>query len=139
MTEDEQIELKVRRILASEIEQHRSFLQSQFKFLTWGIGVLLASGAIIFSYLFGKSIDDSKEQLVSTIDSKVVDYRIVESFKERLEQFIEIAVTGAVEAEGTKNRINVLVNESTTRYVQETAEELDRKLSFLVADEVAKA
>ncbi len=71
MTEEQELELKVRRILATEVEQHRSFLQTQFKYLTWGIGVLLASGALVFTFLFGKSIDETKEQLIFSIDSLV--------------------------------------------------------------------
>lgn len=138
MIEDEQLELKVRRILASEVEQHRNFLQTQFKYLTWTIGVLLTAGAIIFSYLFGKSIDESKEQLVSTIDSKVVDYRIVESFKDRLEEFIGIAVNNAVDAESTKQKVDELVNQKATKYVLEAEEGIDRKITALVEDVVAK-
>lgn len=139
MTEDEELELKVRRILSAEVEQHRSFLQTQFKYLTWGIGVIIAAGAIIFTYLFGKSIDESKEQLVSTIDSKVVDYRIVESFQNRLQEFIEIAVQNAVEADSTQKKIDAVVDASTDKYIRGVSEEIDKRLSTLVAEEVAGA
>lgn len=73
MEDKEQIELEVRRLLAEEIETHRNFLQSQFKNMTWGLGILFAVGAAIFVYLFGKSVDDSTQKLVSTVDSKVIE------------------------------------------------------------------
>jgi hypothetical protein len=49
MNEKEELELEVRRILASEVEGHRTFLQTQFRNLTWAIGILFTVGAIIFT------------------------------------------------------------------------------------------
>lgn len=138
MTEEEKLELKVRQILSAEVENHRNFLQSQFKYLTWGLGVLLASGTIVFTYLFGKSIDESKEQLVTTIDSKVVEYRIVDSFKKALEQHIQIAVTNAVEDEKTIQKVDDLVGQTANKYVNSVSSDIEERLSNLVASEVAK-
>lgn len=138
MVEEEKLELKVRQILSAEVENHRTFLQSQFKYLTWGLGILLAFGAIVFTYLFGKSIDESKEQLITTIDSKLVEYRIVDSFKRALEQHIQIAVTNAVENKDTIQKVDNLVGETANKYVISVAADIEDKLSNLVTNEVAK-
>lgn len=132
------VELQVRRILAEEVEQHRNFLQSQFKYLTWGIGVLLASGALIFTFLFGKSIDDSKDQLISTIDSKVVEYRIVQSFKNSLEEHIKIAVMNAAESQDTITKIDDIIGQTTDQYVKVVSDRIEKQLRDLIKNEVER-
>ncbi|MCG8424475.1 MAG: hypothetical protein MJE77_41815 [Proteobacteria bacterium] len=136
MEKNEELELEVRRILATEVESHRAFLQSQFRNLTWGIGILFTVGAIIFTFLFGKSIDESKEQLVSTIDAKVVDYRIVESFKKRLDEFIKIAVDSAVNDEKTRKKIDEQLDLSTKNAVSRAANDIDHKLATAMTERV---
>lgn len=88
----EKLELEVRRILASEVEGYRKYLQSQFRTLTWGVGTLFTVGAILLYFFLGNKFDDSKEQLISTVDSKMIDYRIVEAFRRRLNEVIEITL-----------------------------------------------
>ncbi len=136
--DEKDIELQVRRLISEEVEQYRTFLQSQFKYLTWGIGVLLAAGALIFTYLFGKSIDESKEQLISTIDAKVVEYRLVQSFKNSLEEHIKIAVTNAVESKDTLQTVDNLVGETTNQYMAKVADSIEMQLTELIKNEVAR-
>ncbi len=138
MENKEELELEVRRILASEVEGHRSFLQSQFRNLTWGIGILFTVGAIIFSFLFGRSIDESREHLISTIDTKVVDYRIVESFKKKLEEFISIAVERAIDEEKTKEKIAVYIAAATKKAVEQAKKEAEDSLKESIEDTLTK-
>jgi hypothetical protein len=139
MNEKEELELEVRRILASEVEGHRTFLQAQFRNLTWAIGILFTVGAIIFTFLFGKSIDESKDQLISTIDAKVVDYRIVESFKKKLEEYINIAVDKAVVDDATKKKIDTQISESTKSAVAKVETDIEDKLISTVTQEVSRS
>ncbi|EOY4907151.1 hypothetical protein ACP54H_000296 [Vibrio alginolyticus] len=136
--EDKEIELQVRRVLSAEVVEHRKFLQDQFKHLTWGIGVLLAFGAVVFAFLFGKSISDTKEQLITTIDAKVIEYRIVESFKKTLKEQIDINVSDAVESEETIKTIDQLVGSITNKYVKDVSEQIEIQLKELVRNEVEK-
>ncbi len=138
MTDKEELELEVRRILASEVEGHRTFLQSQFRNLTWGVGILFTVGAIIFTFLLGKSIAESKATLVSTIDTKVVDYRIVESFKNRLEEFINIAVEKAVIDDKTKLKIATEIDSTTKEAVAKVEADVEDKLIKTVTNQVSK-
>ncbi|MEE9339611.1 MAG: hypothetical protein V3U87_16170 [Methylococcaceae bacterium] len=138
MTDEQELELSVRRILAEEVNKHREFLQIQFKYLVWSIGIMLAAGAIVFTYLFGDSIETTKVRLIEQIDTKVVEYRIVESLKKRLDAFTESAVDEAVNSVKTKDQINLLVKTKTDEYVRASSEKTEQKLSQLVTSQVVK-
>jgi hypothetical protein len=139
MNDKEELELEVRRILANEVEGHRNFLQSQFRNLTWGLGILFTVASIIFVFIFGKSIDESKATLISTIDSKVVDYRIVESFKDKLNEFINIAVEGAVDDDNTTKKINLKVNELAKNSLLSVTTDIENKLLATVNEQIIKS
>jgi len=68
----------------------------------------------------------------------VVDYRIVEAFQKRLQEFIGIAVTNAIEDEGTIDKVDKLVNETTAKYVQSAKENINQQIIDVVGKEVEK-
>lgn len=118
MEDLEKLELEVRRILASEVEGYRNHLQFQFRTLTWGVGIILTIGAILLYFFLGSEFKESKEQLVRTVDSKMIDYRIVETFTSRLEEVIDITLSN----ERTRKIVDGKVDESAKAAI-------DRKLS----------
>lgn len=136
MDDKEKLELEIRRVLAQEVEQHRSFLQANFKMVTWGVGVLFVAGSVIFGFLLGKSFNDSQETLISTIDAKVLDYRIVESFQKRLDTLIDSSVTKAIEAEDTKNAISAQVQVSTNATIEDLTNNINKRITEAVNQKV---
>lgn len=105
MDQDKELELSVRRILSEEIAEHRQFLQTQFKQLTWAIAVLFLVASGVFVYMLGKSINDSKEQLVREVDGKVVEYRINEDLKKRVNEYVVTSIEKAVSSKETQSII----------------------------------
>lgn len=104
-TLESKIELEVRRILAAEelqvrkaisndLREFSGLLQAQFRTLTWGLGVLFLAGGGIVTFLFGKSYAASQERIVREVDQKVIEYRIVESYRKILEDQINTIVQG---------------------------------------------
>ena len=116
-------ELEIRKNIAEEISGHRAFLQGQFKTITWGIGILFAAAGAIFIFLFGKSYESSREQLIQEVDSKVIEYRIVDLYKDRLEAQVELIVDGEETRskieENIKNAVSVYVTENVDSIVEE--------------------
>ena len=136
MENKEKLELEVRRILSSEAEGYRIFLQSQFRYLIWGIGILFLAGAAIFAYFFGDSIEKSKEQLISTIDARVIDYRIVESFKKRLKESIDIAVNNAVDHKETRKNIDNKVEESANAAYNDAINKIENTIIKTIENKI---
>ena len=106
-------ELEVRKNIADEIASYRNFLQSQFRTITWGVGILFAVAGIVFVFLFGKSYESANSQIVQEVDSKVIEYRIVEAYKERLEAQVSIIL----ESDKTKSSIEQSVENSVSSVV----------------------
>ena len=90
------VELEVRRVLSEEMQQHRDFLQTQFKNITWGVGVVFIVAVSAFFFLFGRSLEKTEEKIIREVDQKVIEYRIVEAYKKRLEAQINTFVEGEV-------------------------------------------
>jgi hypothetical protein len=139
MESEKEIELAVRKMVAQEIGGHRQFLQTQFKHMTWGIGIIFASAAIAFTFILGKSITESKDKLVQEVDSKVVEYRINESLKRRVSEFVSIAVENAVNSPEIRQQINSLVGTQTDDFVKSVSGDIQDQLAELVKSEVKAA
>ena len=84
MDSGQELELEVRRLLSSEVQEHREFLQSQIKYVSWGAGILLTLTIALLGYYFGKSLPETKAQLLAAIDAKVIDYRILQTVEREI-------------------------------------------------------
>lgn len=128
------IELEVRRVLATqEIELRklwseeaigfREFLQRQFRYITFGVSTFALVGAALFVWFFSDSVERTHKQLEATIDAKIIEYRIVESLKEKVDQFVEIAAgsdkTSELIAEEVKKSATVIVNDLAKDQIRE--------------------
>ena len=99
------IELEVRRVLATqeverrqsiiaELNSHRNYLQSQIK---WLGGIVTAIFLIIIGavYFFtGRSYDDIKDKIGQEVESKVIEFRIVDVYEQKLNTRFNAIVTG---------------------------------------------
>lgn len=138
------IELEVRRVLATqEIELRklwsteatgfREFLQRQFRYITLGVSTLALVGAGLFVWFFSDSVKSAQEQLIVTVDEKIMDYRILESFQKKLDHLAVIAagndqtrkqITKVVEREAT-DIVNKLANEEIEKQVDRALREVE--------------
>ena len=128
------IELEVRRVLATqEIELRklwsaeaagfREFLQRQFRYITFGVSAFALVGAGLFVWFFSDSVERTQKQLEATVDAKVIEYRIVESLKNRVSQFVEIAASN----EKTRQKIHEEIKNIATIIVDDIAEDKIRE------------
>lgn len=151
LTEDEKarIELEVRRILSSEevkIRQtlsneaagYRDFLQKQFKQVTVGITALAAVGVGLFVWFFSDSVSKTQSQLEATIDAKIIDYRIVESFRERVNEIVQIAAnsdrTSDIISDQVNEQANIVVNEIADQVIRDAVQSELAKVEGLDVD-----
>lgn len=132
MEDQEKLELEVRRILASEVEGYRNHLQSQFRTLTWGVGLLLTVGAVLLYFFLGSKFNDSTEQLIRTVDRKMIDYRIVENFRDRLNEEIELMLKN----EKTQKIIDGKVDESAKAAIDRKISEVERIIQEEVPQDI---
>lgn len=151
-----QIELAVRRLLSSEdtalrkvwadeAKTYREFLQSQFRWITIGVSSLAAVGVALFVWFFsdsvsqtqiqiGKVLADAKETMLMTIDSKVIDYRILQDLKSRVESMVKIEVGNQAE-KTTKDIIQPKVTQLAIAIVDEIA---NKKIDEAIAIQIKK-
>ena len=133
MSQEKEVELAVRKAIAQEIITHREFLQSQFKHTIWVIGLVIASGAVIFTFLFGRTIDKTKEELTAQIENTVIEYRIAEDLKSRVNEYVNTAVRNNVSSDETQKKINDSVQAKLdTKFAELTNMVDDRTKSLAV-------
>ena len=91
----ESIELEVRRFLAThepenrkliveELNSHRSYLQTQLRNIGWVITAIFAIVVAAAAFLFGKTSDEIVKKIDRVVESKVIEYRIVDIYKQKL-------------------------------------------------------
>lgn len=135
MDQDKEVELMVRKVVAQEIGTHREFLQSQFKHIIWVIGIVIGSGAIIFTFIFGRTIDSTKEDVTKQIQSSIVEYRIATELKEKVNEMADAAALNAVEkvleTDETQTKINKSVRDQFDNKVADLSVKLDTKVANL--------
>ncbi len=142
--DDEQrkeVELQVRRYLASEAGSHREFVEKQthvhndfldrqFKRVIWGIGVLGATATAIFIWYMGKSLDGAEKRLGIEVDRKVLEYSVDEGLRKHVNNLTEGIVTG----EDFARRIDSIILERSSKLVPE---EVDRAVADQLSEQVA--
>ena len=97
--------------------------QNQFRTLTWGIGVLFVVAGTIFIFLFGKSFDSAKDQIIQEVDSKVIEYRIVQTYKSRLEDQVQLIIDSGFTQSKIENNVKNSVSEFVEKNIGEIIEE----------------
>ena len=121
------IELEVRRVLATqEIELRklwsaeaagfREFLQRQFRYITIGVSTFALVGSGLFVWFFSDNVKHS-------IDAKIVEYRIVDSLRNKVAEYVQIAAG----SDQTRAQITEVVRKEATDIVNQLANEEIKK------------
>ncbi|WP_028862584.1 hypothetical protein [Psychromonas aquimarina] len=111
----DQVELEVRRVLASEETKYRDFLQSHFKQLTWAVGIIFTAAGIVFSFLFGNSMDKLEKRMDSLVDAKMLEYSIDKKVRNELISKIQ----DSVQQQATSPEIVKTIKELVTKVSEE--------------------
>lgn len=98
---DEYIRTKVSEALFKDASDHRQFMESTFKQITWAIGILIIVVAAAGTWLFGKSVESASRE-------KVQQFMKETSVPELLRKEIEAAFSQ--EKEGIPKRAEEEVN-----------------------------
>jgi hypothetical protein len=108
-------ELEIRRQVESEIarygteaQAYRSHLETVFRNVLYGMGILGALAAILFTYFFSKTSSDIANQAKAQIDERVLDYKVKEEVRERLKVVIEQETTAPAVIDTIRKRIDEL-------------------------------
>lgn len=102
-----QVELEMTRY-ATEVQAYRGHLETVFRNILYGMGVLGALAAILFTYFFNKTSSDLAAQAKAQIDERVLDYKIKEDVRNRLTLMIEQEVIAPGVVEKVRRRIDEL-------------------------------
>ncbi|WP_416064595.1 phage tail protein [Rhizobium sp. ZK1] len=135
----------LRRVWAEEAKNYREFLQSQFRWITIGVSSLAAVGVALFVWFFSDSVNqtqtqisrvlaDAKDSMLMTIDSKVIDYRILQDLKSRVESMVEIEIGNQAE-KATVEIIEPKITQIATESVDQAA---SKAINRAVQSELAK-
>ena len=90
------VENEVRRILQqelmTEVREHRTFLGNLSKRTIGAITTVFVVVIAAFFFYLGRTVNEARSEIYKQIDSKIVDYRIVETNRLKTQEFVEIAV-----------------------------------------------
>jgi hypothetical protein len=118
--------LALRSQITEELGGTREYLQVLFKYATWAASVLFLAGGLAFSFLFADSMSAIRQDIASQVTQKMIDYRIMESYKERLGDQLDLALA---EPE-VVDRIELAVRE-------EVDSQLAKKLDSIIEEKFA--
>ena len=95
----EAVQNEVRRILQQELMQevrdHRTFLGKLSERTIKAISIVFAVVIAAFFFYLGRTVNEAKSAIFNQIDSKIIDYRIVEVNRKKTNEFAEVAVTNS--------------------------------------------
>ena len=105
----EKVEVEVRRILCSEVEAHRKFIEGYserlFRDAKWLFGAVAIFVAAGFTFLFGKSYYEFENKLLGNVKTQVDKYLVTEKIDESIAESLESKVVNLVEGIQTQKRI----------------------------------
>ncbi len=147
-SEDNNTELLVRRILSKELSTYREFLEKQTKLILWGLSLLVATAAGLGVFLFGKSYSDIEAKMQRTVDQKVIEYRIDQNLKDKLNERVTIILDQPEFVKKLSNEVErqtslFMTQEADKIISQKISDEMKRiqasKLEELISDSVTKS
>ena len=141
---DRYIELEVRRILSEEAGTYREFLQRQFRYLAWSVGIIATVGAAVFVFLFSDRADKVEKRLVQTVDAKIIEYRISEGLKARINSLVDVRARSEETALAIRNQVTKEAEEAVASNAEAIVrdavrEEISKTRSLNVAQLISRA
>ena len=123
LEQKEAIELEVRRHLNKEESTYRSYLQSHFKQLTWGVGILFAAAGIVFTYLFGNTLDNLQTRVDKEVDSKMLAYSIDKKVRAELVEKIGAVIETQAKSPEVEKILATSIETISRRVVSDVADD----------------
>ncbi len=114
--------------LLKEVHEHRIFLRSLSQWTISAISLVFAVVIAAFFFYLGKTVNETKEEIRSQIDTKLIDYRIVEVNQEKTDEFAKIAIANS------KSKIDAELSIQLNSLI----DALNDTLSILIKSEVTK-
>lgn len=102
------------------------------------IALILTVATTFGAYFFGKNYEESKQKLVEVIDQKVVEYRINEDLKDKVNIYLQTAVERTVDSRETTIKIENLISQSADDHIQQSVDEIEEKLKDIIGHELEK-
>jgi hypothetical protein len=132
MESDKEIELSVRRVVSDELRRRHGLGAAASGLGTFGLALLFAAFVVAFGYLYWKALADAEAQLEATLDSRLLEFRIVEDLRTRVDAHLREALDAAVTSDDTLAAIDALIDGQTTRAMEAVAPAIDSRVGNLV-------
>jgi hypothetical protein len=92
-----QVELEVRRLFGEDAGKHREFLDAQLSTLKTTITWVAVIGGGLLIFFLGKTYSDVEGTVKSAVEQRMLDYKVDEQVKARLEARAETIISSASE------------------------------------------
>ena len=134
-----EVELISREVIEDSIEGHRNYLTQIFERLIWALGIIALIVIALFTFFVHGNYSDLKTSLTSDIkkikenaekdierevESKIIQYRIVNDLKLQLNELVKITVENRIAEDQTKKLIEHQIVSLTNSVFARAQEEL---------------
>lgn len=132
-------ELAIRRYLdaelgryATEAQSYRTHLEVVMRNMLYVMGILGAIAVILFTYFFGKTSSDISAHANAMIDERVLDYKVKEDVRHRLEEMVGEEVKAPQVRASIDKQLATLAQAAVTQNAQKAiTEAVDAKIAKL--------
>lgn len=125
---DEQ-ENQIRNSMVQEVTPHREYMQSVTKVVVGVVTALVIFCGLVFAYVFGSRLD-------GIVDDKVVEYKIVDAYRSKLDARFDETIKGEEITEKLSLAVKDVVNKEVLIEVEKIVEEsINEEVATLKSDD----
>lgn len=110
------------------VRQPRSGARGSSSLGALGLAVMFAAFVVAFAFLFNQSLTHVEERLKASLDSRLVEFRIAEHLRARVDAYLKDALDRTVDSDATRARLRSMVDDQTTAAVQNAAAVIETRV-----------
>ncbi len=135
MDPDKEVELSVRRVVSDELRRRGGGGGGGGIFSglgALGLTLMFAAFVLAFGFLHWQSLAQAEEQLKASLDSRILEFRIAESLRARVNAYVGDALEQTVAADQTQATLRSMVEDQTTAAIDDASAVIQSRVSSLV-------
>lgn len=139
MDPDKEVELSVRRVVSDELRRRGGGASSgPFAGLgALGLTLMFAAFVLAFGFLHWQSLAQAEAQLKESLDSRILEFRIAESLRARVNAYVTDALEQTVAADQTQATLRSMVEDQATAAIDDASAVIQSRVSNLVRTSLA--
>lgn len=136
MDPDKEVELSVRRVVSDELRRRGGSQGGGGGALSslgaLGLTLMFAAFVLAFGFLHWQSLAQAEAQLKESLDSRILEFRIAESLRARVNAYVTDALEQTIAADQTQATLRSMVDDQATAAIDDASAVIQSRVSSLV-------